>query len=191
METEEWVDVIGYDGYYEVSNKGRVKSLTRKVSARYGEITVKGRILKGSIRKSKNGNHYHMMNLSMENVARKYFVSQLVYCSFNNIYLDDYRHKGVEVCHLDKICLNNNLSNLSLETLTVSHSLVHQLKGLSKFQKKQYQNRTDDYNALTHRKCKTCDVTKPIEEYYRVRKVCKVCVRKKMNEYDKLNKRIK
>lgn len=31
MSRERWKDVVGYEGYYKVSNLGRVKSLTRKI----------------------------------------------------------------------------------------------------------------------------------------------------------------
>ena len=46
MKNEEWRDVVGYEGLYQVSNQGRVKSLERKVPKRNGERTVKERILK-------------------------------------------------------------------------------------------------------------------------------------------------
>ena len=43
---EIWKPVVGYEGLYQVSNMGRVKSLERKVPKGYGERTVKERILK-------------------------------------------------------------------------------------------------------------------------------------------------
>lgn len=46
MKNEEWRDVAGYEGRYQVSSMGRVKSLERKVPKGYGERTVKERILK-------------------------------------------------------------------------------------------------------------------------------------------------
>lgn len=46
LPNEVWVDVYGYDGIYEVSNLGRVKSLERYVSnGRGGKMSVKERIL--------------------------------------------------------------------------------------------------------------------------------------------------
>ena len=45
---ELWVDVVGYEGGYQVSNLGRVKSLPRAVpNGRHGTINRKGKILKG------------------------------------------------------------------------------------------------------------------------------------------------
>ena len=42
--TEEWMPVVGYEGLYEVSNHGRVRSLKRN--------TTSGKILRGSARKN-------------------------------------------------------------------------------------------------------------------------------------------
>lgn len=46
MSKEIWKDIEGYEGLYQVSNMGRVKSLERKVPHWSGERTVKERILK-------------------------------------------------------------------------------------------------------------------------------------------------
>ena len=47
MENEIWKDVPGYSGQYAVSNKGRVKSLTRTVPSKHGcRRPIKERILK-------------------------------------------------------------------------------------------------------------------------------------------------
>ena len=48
--SEEWGDVVGYEGLYQVSDQGRVKSLERKVSHwRGGERIQKERILKPDV----------------------------------------------------------------------------------------------------------------------------------------------
>ena len=36
MENEVWKDVVGYEGLYQVSNLGRVKSLKNKIKSAYG-----------------------------------------------------------------------------------------------------------------------------------------------------------
>ncbi len=44
---EIWKDIAGYEGLYQVSNLGRVKSLDRKIKhARFGEVNRKGKELK-------------------------------------------------------------------------------------------------------------------------------------------------
>lgn len=46
MPMEEWRDIEGYEGLYQVSNKGRVRSLDNIVRRKNGrEYTVRGRIL--------------------------------------------------------------------------------------------------------------------------------------------------
>lgn len=59
---EIWKDIVGYEGYYQVSNYGRVKSLERCVThSRKGKEFIRERILKQHINKycfvvlSKNG----------------------------------------------------------------------------------------------------------------------------------------
>lgn len=49
METEIWKSVVGYEGLYEVSNLGRVKSLLRFARDREGQRVIRERILKSSI----------------------------------------------------------------------------------------------------------------------------------------------
>ena len=46
MKKEYWKPVVGYEGLYEVSNWGRVKSIKRIVNSPRGTRTVKERILK-------------------------------------------------------------------------------------------------------------------------------------------------
>ncbi len=43
---ETWKDIKGYEGFYQISNLGRVKSLKRKAKCRNGFRTVQERILK-------------------------------------------------------------------------------------------------------------------------------------------------
>lgn len=46
LENEEWIDALGFDGVYQVSNYGRVKTLGRWVSNGKSERWVKERIRK-------------------------------------------------------------------------------------------------------------------------------------------------
>lgn len=60
MQKEIWKDVVGYEGLYQVSNLGRVKSLKRKVNCGYGSIRfIRARYLTPSM-----GNRgYYRVNL--------------------------------------------------------------------------------------------------------------------------------
>ena len=69
--SEEWRDVAGYEGLYQVSSEGRVKSLERKFSHwRGGERTVKERILKPGM--GRGG--YLLVNLYAGGKIRKFYV---------------------------------------------------------------------------------------------------------------------
>ncbi len=49
LENEIWKDVVEYEGYYQISNLGRVKGLLRKVNTWYGERTVNEKIMKSQL----------------------------------------------------------------------------------------------------------------------------------------------
>jgi hypothetical protein len=79
---EEWRDVPGYEGRYQVSDLGRVRSVPRKVRAvskrgREYEIQLKGRILSPGICRE-----YLIVNLSAENEQRMHRVNRLVALAF-------------------------------------------------------------------------------------------------------------
>lgn len=104
---EEWRPVAGYEGYYEVSNTGRVRSLERtaqwtlKGLPRYRPIRT--RLLKPTIWNKKR----IRFNLSLNGKRRMKFAHRLVCEAFlNNPNLLP------EVNHLDGNPLNNRVDNL-------------------------------------------------------------------------------
>ena len=46
---EIWRDILGYEGYYQISNHGRIKSLSRKMFNGFGRFISKEIILKLSL----------------------------------------------------------------------------------------------------------------------------------------------
>ena len=105
MSKEVWKDIEGYEGHYQVSNLGRVKSLDRVVEHAKGKITK--RTLKGSILKTKLVYGYEYVSLSKDNKLKSYRVHRLVAKAFipnpNNY---------PAVNHKDEDRSNNNVSNL-------------------------------------------------------------------------------
>lgn len=76
---EEWRDVPEYEGYYQVSNLGRVRSLDRTVLAINGqERFYKGKTVKGTI----NNKGYRLCRLSINGLSRIFNFSQLVAMAF-------------------------------------------------------------------------------------------------------------
>jgi len=106
---ERFKDVPGYEGLYQASDLGRVKSLERKVKGRpmQGLRIVKEKILKAGI--ALNGRL--QVSLSHNNKPKSFFVHQLVAMAFLNHIPCGYR---IVVDHIDFDPLNNNLSNLRL-----------------------------------------------------------------------------
>lgn len=67
---EVWKDIIGYEGLYQISNKGRVKSAQRIVSNDKGGFrSVPARLLKP---------HGNQVTLNRDNVAKSFTLSKLV-----------------------------------------------------------------------------------------------------------------
>jgi len=100
---EKWKDVIGYEGHYQISNFGRVRSVDRVV------INMNGinRKLKGSLKNTFISKGYVLVTLSVNNIKRSYCVHRLVAEAFilNPNNLDEVNHK-------DRNRKNNYISNL-------------------------------------------------------------------------------
>ena len=90
---EEFRDIAGYEGLYEVSNLGNVKSLNKR----------KGRILKPSKEKT----DYLRVCLSKQGVEKKYLVHRLVAQAFI-----DNPNNLTEINHKDEDKQNNRVDNL-------------------------------------------------------------------------------
>lgn len=78
---EIWKDIQGYEGYYQVSNLGRVKSLKRKVyGIRPYPITKKEKILSQS--KTGRDRDYLFVSLSRDKITKHINVHRLVAKAF-------------------------------------------------------------------------------------------------------------
>ncbi|MBM6630330.1 HNH endonuclease [Mammaliicoccus vitulinus] len=117
---EEWRAIPEFEGFYEVSNLGRVKSLDRKVIYSNGRVEhYKGRILKLTIGTngrpvvglSKNGKVYNKYSYSLVALA---FIGE--------------RPEGYHVVHLDGDLTNNRLSNIRFDTAR-ENSIDHYRQG--------------------------------------------------------------
>lgn len=102
---EEWRDIQGYEGLYQVSNLGRVRSLDRYVPHKtLGKKFCRGCIMATHI----NNAGYITVNLCKNNKYKSFDVHRLVATAF--IVIDDINK--VEVNHLDENKRNNHVYNL-------------------------------------------------------------------------------
>lgn len=114
MQKEVFVDVKGYEGLYEVSNLGNVKSVERKSWNGFTLIRQPEIILKTG----NNGKGYLFVNLSKDNKVKQFYVHRLVAIAF----IKNEEDKP-QVNHIDGNKANNNVENL--EWLTCSENNKH------------------------------------------------------------------
>lgn len=101
---EIWKDIKGYEGLYQISNFGRVKSLNHLKRLGAKTILHKGKILKQQIIKT---NGYFSVALSKKSKVKRYLVHRLVAQAF----VENLKNYNV-INHKDENKLNNNATNL-------------------------------------------------------------------------------
>ena len=108
MQKEIWKDIPSYEGIYQVSNQGRVKSLSRLINWRGVKKTTKERILS----ECKNSDGYVCYVLNKDKSKKYVKAHSLGFEVFNG----KYDKTKFEIDHIDNDRSNNNLSNLRLVT---------------------------------------------------------------------------
>lgn len=136
IEGEEWVPVANYEGIYEVSNLGRVRSLDRVVIDKSGvTYNRKGKFIRPTFQKSgvlEDGslNGYIIVTLSKDGKNTVSGLHRLLAQAF--IPNPDPDNK-ILVNHIDGVKFHDSLENL--EWVTPSENCLHAYKnGLSKVQ---------------------------------------------------------
>ena len=105
---EVWKAIPGYEGFYEVSDQGRVRSVDRMVHNPRGlDRLMRGRVLK----RQTSNNGYYTVGLSKLGKPAMHPVHRLVAYTFLGT-----RPDGHHVRHLDGNPLNNRLENLAYGT---------------------------------------------------------------------------
>ena len=105
---ETWKPVVGYEGYYEVSDHGRVRSVDRISKNKNGHL----RRLSGQTRKTwKNKDGYPSVTLKVNGVQSNHYVHRLVLLAFVG-----QPPEGAEGCHNDGDRTNSHLENLRWDT---------------------------------------------------------------------------
>lgn len=101
---EIWKPILNYEGIYEISNKGNIRSCDRYVEyGDYGKRIKKGKILSPPI--TKKG--YKRVSLSKKGISKNFMIHRLVAQAF----IPNPESKP-QVNHLDGNKINNNINNL-------------------------------------------------------------------------------
>ena len=116
MKKEYWKPVVGYEGHYQVSNFGRVKSI------KFGKEIILKQKIKGG---------YYYVNLSKNGILKTYLVHRLVAEAF----IDNTDNLPC-VNHKDEDKTNNSVDNL--EWCTQSYNINYGTR-TEKYSKKVYQ----------------------------------------------------
>ena len=112
---EEWRDIPGFEGRYQVSNRGRIKSLPRKVNNNTGTLVIKEKILKQRM----DFKGYMRIDINDNEGNHKYLgVHRLVALAF----IPNPENKP-QVNHIDGIKNHNTVDNL--EWATNSDNQLH------------------------------------------------------------------
>ena len=119
MSNEEiWKDIEGYEGYYQVSNQGRIRSLDRIVE----HPTNGAREINGELRKLKiHQSGYYHLGLTKDGKTKYRLVHRMVAQAF----IPNPETKP-QVNHIDGVKKNNNVSNL--EWATHKENTMHAVK---------------------------------------------------------------
>ena len=106
--SEQWRAVPDWEGFYEVSDQGRVRSVDRIVPSRPGfTARRKGKVLRARV----NTSGHLEVKLQRDGARRSVGVHRLVLTAFVGPCPE-----GMEACHADDDKSNNHLSNLRWDT---------------------------------------------------------------------------
>lgn len=136
--SDQWRQIPGWEGLYEVSGDGQVRSMARSVPGRPGVlINRQTRLLTPSI----NHDGYKVVSLCRENRKREYGVHRLVLMAFVGP-----APVSTEACHNDGDKSNNDLGNLRWDSRS-ANTLDRVKHGTHHFAIKTHCPQGHEYNA--------------------------------------------
>ena len=117
---EQWKDIPGYEGLYQASTQGSIRTCEGKTtsSARFEKRVWKQRILKQKLYKNRKGRIDARVSLWKDGIEKTWLVSRLVAITWCDGYL-----QGLTVNHKNGNPLDNSADNL--EWLTRAENIKH------------------------------------------------------------------
>ena len=166
---EIWIDCIGYDGYYAVSNLGRVKSLERTVYDKNGkERRIKERVLRMNYNKKMNGEAQVVFSVNAIHQTKN--VIELVGLAFIG-----FKEEGQIYQHINKNRRDPRACNIEITTRNEARKLevkmgvnVAPVCTIHVENRQNYELENfvyDSENNVTHIKCNKCKTIKPAESF--------------------------
>lgn len=147
MDNQKWVPIVGYEGLYEISNLGRIKTLRKVVQRQNKDKTVyvirQQKILTGA--KDSMG-YRHVRLIKNGKDAKLYKIHYLVAVHF----LGYKQMKNIDIHHADQNKQNNRADNLIILTRK-QHRILHgkllrekrDAERIKKYYQDQFQNFID------------------------------------------------
>ena len=122
---EIWTDAYGFEGLYEVSNKGRVRSIDRLIKGRYGNLRKwKGKVL--SQGKVYHGSKKFSLFVHLANGDGTYSIKTVASLILNSFKKPDKFNDKIH--HINGISNDNRLKNLTFEDLSTKRKIEFDLK---------------------------------------------------------------
>lgn len=154
---EKWVNIHNYEGYYQLSCSGKVRSLDRYITDKRKTQFIKGKILKPF----NNGNGYMVVSLLKDGTRKNRYTHRLVAEHF----LDDFssgkvvNHKNFnrqqcDVCNLEMMTQKENvefsIKHKRYEKSYIENGIKHRKNALLKIRKNQKEilNRYDNGESI-------------------------------------------
>lgn len=165
---EEWRAIPGWEGFYEVSDHGRIRGLDRRIVTSDGRhCLIRGRILPGTV----NYHGYLRVTLSRNGDQEEWPIHRLVLLAFRGVL-----PPGMHSCHTNGNQIDNRLTNLRYDT--VSGNRVDSVRhGTHRETRKTHCSRGHEYTPentyLSHRpnrenpsrRCRQCNKDRCNERY--------------------------
>lgn len=167
--TEQWKPIPGWEGYYEVSDRGRVLSVSREVwqIGRWGKgfwRTTKPRILRPGIMRG-----YERVSLQRNKHVEQVAVHRLVLLAFAGPCPE-----GMEACHANDERRDNRLGNLRWDTKRANCADRTRNGGSPNANKTHCPqghpySPENTYRNGGSRKCRKCHIRRSVERKQRIR----------------------
>ena len=137
---EVWKSIEGYEGLYEVSDLGNVKSLSRKKWSGKVYYKSRGKLLNPSV----NNNGYLIVGLSKITQRKTFGVHTLVFDGFSK---QKRNGRKLQVDHINGIKTDNRFTNLQLLTQRANIYKAYQQNGKKTPPGVSYEKRTKRYES--------------------------------------------